>query len=404
MLTARNKIYIFIFTGVHFILASGCMTLPSPEKSQIDKLPELKNKYQALIASEDFSSAEEILRQTKIVVTADGKLAGGKGILFREEAKVIALSANISFRQGNIEQAIKKWQESFQVQFDGTKAQNEIDEQNARISDAIANGASQSAAKSSAQKRNQKTYTYTIYNTQVPKPEMMKIGTPDGTVLRFPIQAEAFPFSGVMKLFNKQNGTSCTATMVSSRVAISAAHCAVKVKEETNPSNLFLRHLGIIENPNPEIKIERFITHLGENKSWNGEGRNDWVILVTANQLLIEDGFLGIAEQITPNQKNGNGRLMLAGYSSDLKSGHYLTLHYGCTLKNGPNPQFGILYTNCENASGSSGAAVISATQPYKIIAVHTAKLISPKDEYSSVETSIEAFRSLLISVIERYR
>jgi hypothetical protein len=90
---------------------------------------------------------------------------------------------------------------------------------------------------------------------------------------------------------------------------------------------------------------------------------------------------------------------MLAGYSSDLNQGSYLTLHYGCTAKKGQNLKGGMYFTNCENAKGSSGAPVMTADPPYYIVGVHTALITVPKDEFYSVETFSNDFINTLEKV-----
>jgi hypothetical protein len=97
--------------------------------------------------------------------------------------------------------------------------------------------------------------------------------------------------------------------------------------------------------------------------------------------------FPKVYREIPAPIASGAQNVMLAGYSSDLNNGFYLTLHYGCKFKPNNKSNDGTYLTNCENEKGSSGGAVMTTTKPYSIVGIHTAKLISPRDEYSSVET-----------------
>ena len=100
---------------------------------------------------------------------------------------------------------------------------------------------------------------------------------------------------------------------------------------------------------------------------------------------------------------SGSPKLMLAGYSSDLNGGYYLTLAHGCNMKPNQKLGSGIYYTNCENAKGSSGAPIMTTTQPYSIVGIHTAQITTPTDEYYSVETFSDYFTNLVDRVISMY-
>ena len=391
------KLFCYLLVTTVFV---SCMSLPKPDQEEMKKIPSLMQNYSDTLSQGKADAAIEILDKAKLIITKKMDLAGGKGINFNDEARLTALAANIEFNRGNVELAAKKWAESFDIQYNGLKAKNEIDVLNAKIGDAIATGFSQSAAQSSAKSSGQKSYTYTVYNTPVPKPLMINMGLPVGSVLRIPVQVEAHPFDKIVKLNNNDKG-SCTATMVSSRVAISAAHCMSAEGLAIDPTLISLKRSGIF--PSQPLKVKEYFTHMGSNQGWDKNRKNDWLILITEKDYDISGTFPTIIPFIPNSILSGEEKVMLGGYSADLSKGFYLTLHHGCSFKVGQIPRAGIFFTNCENAKGSSGGAVMTIIPPYKVIAIHTAHLIDPKDDYFSVETFTPDFVKTLANVSLMY-
>lgn len=391
IMTAKFFCYLLVTTAL-----VGCMSLPKPDQEEMRKIPSIMKNYSDTLSQGNPDAAIEILDKAKSIITRKAELAGGKGINFNDEARLTALVASIEFNRGNVELAAKKWAESFDIQYNGLKAKNEIDVLNAKIGDAVATGFAQSAAESSAKFSGQKNYTYKVYNTPVPKPLMVNMGLPEGSVRRMPVQVEAYPFDKIVKLNNNDKG-SCTATMISSRLAISAAHCMSVDGVAIVPTVMSLKRVGIF--PSLPLKVKEYFTHLGSNQGWDKNRKNDWLILVTDKDYDIGGIFPAIIPFIPNSVLKGEEKVMLGGYSSDLSKGFYLTLHHGCGFKAGQIPMAGVFFTNCENAKGSSGAAVMTTTPPYKVIAIHTAHLLVPKDEYYSVETFTPDFVKTLAKV-----
>jgi hypothetical protein len=378
-MTAKFFYYLLMSTAL-----VGCMSLPKPDQEEIKKIPAIMQNYSDTLSQGNADAAIEILDIAKSIITKKAELAGGKGVNFNDEARLTALVANIEFNRGNIELAAKKWTESFDIQYNGLKAKNEIDVLNAKIGDAIATGFSQSTAQSLAKSSGQNYYTYTVYNTQVPKPLMVNMGLPEGSVRRIPVQVEAYPFDKIVKLNNNDKG-SCTATMISPRLAISAAHCMSADGTAIVPTVMSIKRAGIFSTQ--PLRVREYFTHLGSNQGWDKNRKNDWLILVTEKDYDIGGTFPTIIPFIPNSVLKGEEKVMLGGYSSDLSKGFYLTLHHGCSFKAGQISRAGVFLTNCENAKGSSGAAIMTIAPPYKVIAIHTAHLLDPKDEYYSVET-----------------
>lgn len=380
---------------------AGCMSLPKPDEKGMSEIPRFMQLYSDSLNKGDTAAAIESLGEAKKRVTSSGKLEGGKGTNFNDEARLTALIGHVEFNRGNISAAATKWHESFDIQYNGLAAKNKLDALNAAMIDGAATGFSQGMAKSMAKQSGQRSYTYTVYNTPVPQPLMISVGKPDGSVLRIPVHVEAYPFDNIVKL-NNNSKSSCTATMISSRVAISAAHCMSTGGEAIDPRVMSLRRVGI--DPTRSMRVEQYFTHQGSNQGWDRNRRNDWLILVTEADYDKAGTFPKITTKIPDAVMNGTEKIMLAGYSSDLSKGFYLTLHYGCNVRPGQRTNAGTFLTNCENAKGSSGAAVMTTKPPHKIVAIHTAQLVAPKDDYYSVETFTTDFLKTLEKVFKLYQ
>ena len=380
---------------------TSCMSLPAPKQDVLIKFPPLRSEaFKAIISNNDEKALEAF---DKIIglITDDGKLAGGKGLNFRDEAYYTSLKASVEFIRGKIESASKLWFESFSIQYEGASAEYSLDKKNAALQDAFTNAIAQTAAQVSAVKNKQPTYAYSVYNTAVPRPELMNIGGPQGTISRLPIQPEWYPFDRIVKLYNEVNNNTCTATVISPKIAISAAHCISTDGVEINPFALYIQHHGIY-NRN-RIKILEYYTHLGKNSKWDTIRKNDWVILILAEEFSAI-GAVQVFREIPAEIFSGRQKIMLPGYSSDLRKGYYLTLHHGCEFKAGQGRSNGIFLTNCEHDKGSSGASIFTTTPPYRIVAIHTAGIISNNDEYSSVETFGQGFIGALEDIEKKYR
>jgi hypothetical protein len=385
---------------------SGCMSLPMPTKFNKDDLKQTLREVRTQIDQNQPDAAISLLREAKKKFTDGEQLENGQGVLFQFEAQMLATIGHLEFNRGSIADAVGYWRDSFDVEINGWQAQNEIQKKNAVVIDIIgsvligaATGAASRSSRSSS-KTGTSTYFYTVPNTSWPTPEMLRVGSPKDTVLRFPVRVELAPFSNIVKL--RAGDKNCTATMVAPRVAISAAHCMPQDSAPPNAVHITLQRKSIF--PSKEMRIVRHFTHQGENASWDGKKENDWVILIAESGYDTQGPFWGTTYQTVarPNSAIASGieKVMLAGYSSDLNEGAYLTLHYGCRIKPGQNLKSGIYLTNCEDAAGSSGAAVMSTTPPFDIVGIHTAKIREPKDEFASVEIFSDQFIATLNNIL----
>lgn len=378
-----------------FLLA-GCYSLPKPA----DEHREVANKLISEAKSQADKGQTDLaitnLKSAREKVTDGGKLKNGQGGYFLNEAYIAALTGHIEFERNNLLEATNLWKESFDIEYNGAREQQFLDIKNAKIRDVIVNALSEGFASAGASRSRGGSYTYFTQTTVLPTPEMMQKGLPSGTVLRFPIRVERPPFSNIVKF--KSDKSSCTASMVSPKIGITAAHCMSLTGAPVRPSNMTVQRNGIFESK--EMKIIRYYTHKGQNSGWDTQRANDWLIFETDIPSEGSSNFSKVLAKIPPEVSSGKEKLMLAGYSADLNTGSYLTLHYGCNIKKGQDFKSGIYYTNCENAKGSSGAPVMMTTPPYGIIGIHTAQIVKPTDEFYSVETFSDDFVNTLSKVM----
>ena len=400
----RNPTNANNFLGWFFVVAllTGCASMPKPQDKSIEDANSLQKQMALQLNSKDMNGAMASLEELKKKYTDDGRLSNGRGYYFRNEAEVVAYMGHLEFERNNVANAAAKWKESFEVEYNGINAQQAIDEKNAKIRDDVINALNEgfASSKATAMARSSKSsgpvyYSYPIVNTVLPTPEMMRAGVPNKTVLRFPVRVERPPFSNIVK-FKGQNNY-CTAAMVSPTIAITAAHCMSQNGVAIPPDVMSIQRQGIF--PSKSFKVSRYYTHRGLNAVWDTQRVNDWLILVTDAPYDFFTVYSQVLRNIPPGIASGKDKLMLAGYSSDLNQGSYLTLHYGCQAKTGQNLKGGMYITNCENAKGSSGAPVMLATSPYYIVGIHTADIVSPKDEFYSVETFSDVFINTLASI-----
>jgi V8-like Glu-specific endopeptidase len=387
----KNR-FLFLALLAGLSLLAGCMSLPKPSDNNLDEAKKLvaTAKIQAKLNQTDQAIAS--LNEAKNKITDGDKLKNGQGAYYLNEAWLTAYEGHLEFERNNLPSAAGKWKESFDIEYNGTAAQHSVDAKNAKIKDIVINVISGVAAGMAA--RPGETYTYPIQTTVLPTPAMMQAGIPSGTVLRFPARVERPPFGNIIRFKGEKNY--CTASMVTPRVAITAAHC-MSNGAALRPEAMSLQKAGIF--PTKPMKVSRFYTHKGENAGWDGQRVNDWLILVTDTPSEDTSDYSKVLRDIPADLSAGKSKLMLAGYSSDLNQGNYLTLHYGCTVKKGQNLKGGMYFTNCENAKGSSGAPVMTAAPPYNIVGVHTAMVTTPKDEFYSVETFSNDFINILEKV-----
>ena len=181
--------------------------------------------------------------------------------------------------------------------------------------------------------------------------------------------------------------TSCTGSLVGPGLVLTNAHCIFDggVDYNKGPTTLKTGKLTFQREwlyQSDRFNVRSFYTHKGLEGDWDGQIKNDWVILKLAkdsNNPLPEDFFRtipDIGEGAADNLfESANFSVSIPGYSNDFTNGFYLTLDVGCQID--PNGLEGsIVQHNCDTFSGSSGAPVLrldSSSRP-TLVSVNVGK------------------------------
>lgn len=179
---------------------------------------------------------------------------------------------------------------------------------------------------------------------------------------------------------------SCTGSLVGPGLVLTNAHCIFDGGVDYNKGPTTLKPGGFKFQrewlyQNDQFDVKTFYTHNGLEGDWDGQIKNDWVILQLFEQKSgkLFEGYLDAVPDISAGfsseARNTVNGVFIPGYSSDVNEGVYLTLDAGCELD--PQGLAGsIVLHNCNTFSGSSGAPVLhldAASRP-RVVSVNVGK------------------------------
>jgi V8-like Glu-specific endopeptidase len=186
-------------------------------------------------------------------------------------------------------------------------------------------------------------------------------------VVRIPVIPDAGPLRYIGKF--RRPGGSCTGSLVGPGLALTNAHCLFpstggydgQYQSQTAEGPWSFRHEWLYDSA--EYPVLAWHTHEGASGGWDGRIENDWAVLelgpAEGGQALPQGHLDSLADARDLDSRQQAGTvLFLAGYSSDLNHGFYLSMHWGCQFR--PDTLgAGRIDHNCDSYPGASGSPIL---------------------------------------------
>ncbi len=155
-------------------------------------------------------------------------------------------------------------------------------------------------------------------------------GSPDEHSVRFPVVPNQGYFKSIGKLINETEGTQCTAFIVSSRVAMTNAHCV------SEGGALYWSEEAVSQLPKRH-DVLAWVTADGALKKGDLSELPgyDWAVIILDKSASELPPLTVLPDRLDQYPDATFSHAILAGYNGDLNSGYYLTAHFGCQVNGG---------------------------------------------------------------------
>lgn len=182
--------------------------------------------------------------------------------------------------------------------------------------------------------------------------------------VRLTILPTVGPFAQIGRLFTGSGR--CTASLIGEALALTNAHCVTKrsgkmVEKGRWPlrgGHMYITFEGLYASD--RVNVVDIVLH--EDGFWNteyaGDYRNDWAVL-KLDRHPAGRGWFGIAHEQFEKREN----IFIAGHSSDLNDGRFLTVDWNC---DGLGTEDLVVHS-CRGAPGLSGAPILVTSGPNKL-------------------------------------
>lgn len=193
---------------------------------------------------------------------------------------------------------------------------------------------------------------------------------------------------------NNNGASSCTGSFVGPNIVLTNFHClgdkmsvirdSLAIKEKFN---VVKRHTAFGSSATPA------------NVKFSEYSKDDWALLEIDGIRSDRNNYLLVA----PSSPTTVNSTILAGYSSDVSAGNYLTADVGCSMSK--DDVRNRLISKCSAFKGSSGAPVLSVTDQRMIIALHNAgdnsQGTSASSRLNTFSVVTERFSNLVYQLVQ---
>ena len=182
-----------------------------------------------------------------------------------------------------------------------------------------------------------------------------------GSIHREAVDASAYPWSAIGKLFNEAGGA-CTGVIIARDKILTAAHCIYsdRTRRFLPASSLHFMVGYRSGRSTAHARVARYEVGAGyDPRRWTETMQADWVILTLTENLPEEIEPLKLRQDAAPS----GTKAIIAGYPQD--RAHMMTADRNCEL--GGDDGGKLVFHTCRGMRGYSGAPILVSTSDNEV-------------------------------------